>query len=139
MASKILLIVALSFGLVLAGTCGGNCPSGACSTCQCGTSPAPVDIASQCSRFSGWSQGCCQCIARAESGGNSHAQLENTNGSNDVGLWQINSMNWAQCNSGNAPCGLDENLSCAKKIFGWGGNTWKYWATCGKCGCCNSA
>lgn len=30
-------------------------------------------------------------------------------------------------------------LYTAKKVFGWGGNTWKLWATCSKCGCCNSA
>lgn len=36
-----------------------------------------------------------------ESGGNAHAANENSNGSFDVGLWQINSGNWkAWYNSG---------------------------------------
>ena len=136
---KYLLILAIGLGLALANTCGGNCPSGSCTTCHCGTSTNYVDIATQCSRYTGWSQACCKCIANAESGGNAHAQLHNTNGSDDVGLWQVNSMNWASCNGGAAPCTVDANLACAKKVFQWGGNTWKYWSTCSKCGCCAKA
>lgn len=45
------------------GTCGGNCPSGDCTDCPCGTTPNQVDIASACSSYSGWDQSCCQCIA----------------------------------------------------------------------------
>ena len=138
--SKLLTFIAVGIALVTAGsTCGGNCPSGTCTTCHCGTTKSPVDIAAACSRYTGWSQSCCQCIANAESGGNSHAQLHNTNGSDDVGLWQINSSNWAQCSGGAAPCSVDANLACAKKVWAWGGNTWKYWSTCGKCGCCTRA
>ena len=136
--SKIFLILACGFALATAGsTCGGNCPSGTCTTCHCGTTPSQADIAAACARYTGWSQSCCQCIARAESGGNSHAQLHNTNGSDDVGLWQVNSVNWGQCNGGAAPCTVDANLACAKKVWVWGGNSWKYWSTCGKCGCCS--
>ena len=40
-------------------TCGGNCPSGSCTTCRCGTSKAPANIANECSKYSGWSQSCC--------------------------------------------------------------------------------
>ena len=64
---------------------------------------------------------------------------QNTGGSYDVGLWQINDMNWSQCSGGSAPCDGNSNLECAKKVFAWGGNTWKLWATCGACGACNSA
>ncbi len=137
--SKIFLILACGLALATASTCGGNCPSGSCTTCRCGTGPSSADIASACARYSGWSQACCQCIARAESGGNSNAQLHNNDGTDDVGLWQINSSNWGQCSGGAAPCSLDANLACAKKVWAWGGNTWKYWSTCGKCGCCSKA
>ena len=137
--SKIFLILACGFSLATASTCGGNCPSGTCTTCHCGTSPSSTDIAAACARYTGWSQACCQCIARAESGGNSNAQLHNNDGTDDVGLWQINSSNWGQCSGGAAPCSLDANLACAKKVWAWGGNTWKYWSTCGKCGCCSKA
>ncbi|KAJ4459179.1 putative Ctype lysozyme/alpha-lactalbumin superfamily protein [Paratrimastix pyriformis] len=106
-----------------------------CSTCG---GASYTDISSACSRYSGWSQSCCECIAQHESGGNYHACNVNSNGSTDVGLWQVNSMNWASCNSGNPPCDISSNLQCAIKVFNWGGNTWKYWSTCGGCGCCGS-
>ena len=137
--SKLLVFIAAGIAYVAASTCGGNCPSGSCTTCYCPQAPSYADVAGQCARFTGWSQACCQCIAKAESGGNAYAQLHNTNGSDDVGLWQINSSNWASCNGGAAPCNVDANLACAKKVFGWGGNTWKYWSTCTKCGCCSKA
>src|SRR5687767_12965826 len=50
-------------------TCGGNCPSGTCSSCKCGTSKNVVNIANECSKYTGWSQSCCQCIISHESGG----------------------------------------------------------------------
>merc|ERR1712146_199284 len=50
------------------GTCGGNCPSNTCSSCDCGTSPNNVNINSYCSKYSDWSQSCCQCIVQHESG-----------------------------------------------------------------------
>ena len=139
MKGQIAVILAGMLIYAMANTCGGNCPSGKCTTCYCGTSPSYKDIASACSGYSGWSQTCCQCIARHESGGNSHAQLHNTNGSDDVGLWQINSSNWSSCSGGSAPCSVSANLACAKKVFGWGGNTWKFWSTCSACGCCSRA
>jgi len=77
----------------------------------------------------------CQCIANAESGGNANAMGKNTDGSYDVGLWQINSFNWASCSGGSAPCNPSTNLECAKKVYAWGGNTFKLWSTCGKCNC----
>ena len=54
-----------------------------------------------------------------------HCSMQNSGGSYDIGLWQINDMNWASCSGGKAPCDPNTNLNCAKKVFGWGGNTWK--------------
>lgn len=102
----------------------------------CGSSPAYVDIATACSRYSGWSQDCCQCIVRRESGGNLHACNLNVGGTIDAGLWQINSNNWIACNGGSPPCDIQNNLNCAIKVFNWGSSTWRFWSTCGACGCC---
>ena len=86
--SKIALLLALGFAAVVyADSCGGNCPSGNCRDCKCGTQAAYVDAAQACSRFNGWSQDCCRCIIQHESNGNSHAQLHDSDGSDDVGLW----------------------------------------------------
>ena len=74
-----------------------------------------------CSQYSGWSQSSCQCIMNAESGANAHAVNQNSDGSFDVGLWQINDMNWSSCSGGNAPCDTSSNLNCAIKVFQWGG------------------
>jgi hypothetical protein len=118
-------------------TCGGNCPGG-CTSCPCGSSSNYVDIASWCSKYS-WNQKNCQCIMNAESRGNANADNENSDGSFDVGLWQINDYNWGSCSGGKAPCDPNTNLNCAKKVYQWGGNTWKLWSTCSKCGCCSSS
>eukprot|EP01106_Pelomyxa_sp_JSP_P015725 TRINITY_DN557_c0_g1_i2.p1 TRINITY_DN557_c0_g1~~TRINITY_DN557_c0_g1_i2.p1 ORF type:complete len:130 (+),score=25.62 TRINITY_DN557_c0_g1_i2:144-533(+) len=108
-----------------------------CNPNPCGAAEY-TDIATQCSTCSSsWSQGCCQCIAKAESGGNYHACNNNTNGSLDIGLWQINQSNWASCSGGSAPCTISANCKCAKAVWGWGGNTWKDWSTCSTCGCCS--
>mmetsp|Transcript_2396 Transcript_2396/g.4378 ORF Transcript_2396/g.4378 Transcript_2396/m.4378 type:complete len:147 (+) Transcript_2396:66-506(+) len=117
--------------------CGGNCPGG-CSSCPCGTKKSSQSASSWCSKYSGWKQSSCECIMNHESNANANAANENSNGSFDVGLWQINDMNWASCSGGKAPCSPSDNLNCAKKVFGWGGNTWSLWSTCGKCGVCNS-
>merc|ERR1712107_876132 len=66
-----LLLIALvasarAEGEEVEGTCGGNCPSNTCSSCDCGTSPNNVNINSYCSKYSDWSQSCCQCIATRE-------------------------------------------------------------------------
>jgi len=116
-------------------TCGGNCPSGDCPSCPCGTARADVDIATACAKF-GWNQACCRCIVSHESSGNANAMNYNTNDSFDVGVWQVNSMNWASCNGGKAPCDVDSNLKCAAAVWRWGGNSFKLWSTCGVCGCC---
>ena len=118
-------------------TCGGNCPGG-CSSCPCGSSSNYQDISSWCSKYS-WNQKNCQCIMNAESRGNANAANMNSDGSYDVGLWQINDYNWNSCSGGSAPCDPSSNLNCAKKVYQWGGNTWKLWSTCSKCGCCSSS
>ena len=119
--------------------CGGNCPGGNCASCPCGTTKNMQDITSWCSQYSGWNQANCRCIMTNESGGNANAVNQNYGGSYDVGLWQINDFNWGSCSGGSAPCSPSTNLACAKKVYGWGGNTWKNWSTCSKCGCCSSA
>ena len=85
------LVLALIVALALADSCGGNCPSGRCPSCPCGTSKSPQDISKWCAKYS-WSQSCCKCVASHESGGNGHAINYNSNKSYDVGLWQINDV-----------------------------------------------
>jgi hypothetical protein len=104
---KSLLALAVCVGIVTANTCGGNCPSGNCASCKCGTSRDVVDIGTWCAKYSGWNQACCKCVVSHESGGNAHAQLDNHGGLIDVGLWQIDSINWKSCNGGNPPCDVN--------------------------------
>ena len=52
------LIVAMSIlflAVVYANSCGGNCPSGKCTSCICGTAPAHANVAAECKKFNGWS------------------------------------------------------------------------------------
>ena len=119
-------------------TCGGNCPGG-CDTCPCGTSKNQQDINTWCAKYSKWNQANCRCIMQHESGGNANAVNENSGGSYDVGLWQINTVNWDACSGGKAPCDPSTNLNCAIDVYRWGGNTWKLWSTCHTCGCCSSS
>jgi len=115
------------------------CPFSACSRgCPCGPNASIVSKSEWCAKYSGWSQSSCECIMNAESGGNANVINQNRGGSYDVGLWQINDANWGQCNGGAAPCSPQANLNCAIKVFQWGGNTWKLWSTCSKCGVCGS-
>merc|ERR1712217_774796 len=119
-------VLALFIAFAMATTCSGNCPGG-CSSCPCGTTSNYVSSSTYCSKYSDWSQSCCQCIASHESGGNANAKNENTNGSYDIGLFQINDVNWDSCSSGKPPCDPNTNTYCAHIVFGWGGNTWQYW------------
>mmetsp|Transcript_5185 Transcript_5185/g.11602 ORF Transcript_5185/g.11602 Transcript_5185/m.11602 type:complete len:151 (+) Transcript_5185:31-483(+) len=119
----------------LGGDCGGNCPGG-CDSCPCGSSPNYQSISQWCAQFSEWDQDQCQCIVSHESGGNANAINENSNGSYDVGMWQVNSQNWASCSGGSAPCDPSTNLQCAIDVWRWGGNTFKLWSTCSYCGAC---
>ncbi len=66
-----------------------------------------------------WNQANCECIMNAESGGNAYAVNQNSGGSFDVGLWQINDMNWSSCSGGSAPCDPNANLACAIKVYQW--------------------
>ncbi|KAH3757291.1 Ctype lysozyme/alpha-lactalbumin superfamily protein [Pelomyxa schiedti] len=109
-----------------------------CNPNPCG-SAAYTDVPTACKKYTTWNQANCQCIANHESSGNYHACNNNTNGSLDIGLWQINDGNWASCSGGSAPCTVDTNLKCAELVYQWGSYTWKYWSTCSTCGCCNSA
>eukprot|EP00761_Pharyngomonas_kirbyi_P011671 gb/GECH01011697.1/.p1 GENE.gb/GECH01011697.1/~~gb/GECH01011697.1/.p1 ORF type:complete len:141 (+),score=24.25 gb/GECH01011697.1/:1-423(+) len=129
-----LLVTLLSS--TFAAYCGGNCPGRKCPSCPCGTSKKEENIRHWCSKFSGWNQACCRCIVKEESGGNAHALNYNTNGSFDIGLWQINSINWNSCNGGNPPCDPKSNLECAIDVWKWGHGSFRLWSTCKKCGCC---
>ena len=130
---KAIIVLAMLVAVIYAENCGGNCPSGKCPSCPCGTSPLKVDIEATCRKYS-WSQTCCKCIIQKESGGNGHAVNYNTNGSFDVGVFQINKVNWG-CNGGSPPCDVDPNLKCAIKVYQGAGNSWKPWSTAKACGC----
>jgi hypothetical protein len=52
-----------------------------------------------------------------ESGNNANAMNQNTDGSFDVGLWQINQYNWASCSGGSAPCSASANLECGESVL----------------------
>ena len=131
-------IVALAVLMVFvtATTCGGNCPSDDCPRCPCGEEPKHFSGSHECGEVGEWSQTCCRCIADHESGDNSHAANYNTNGTFDIGFWQINDIHWGACNDGSAPCGIDNNRSCAHQIWKERRN-WSPWSTCGGCGCCS--
>jgi hypothetical protein len=49
-----------------------------------------------------------------ESGNNANAMNQNTDGTFDVGLWQINQYNWGSCSGGSAPCSASANLECGE-------------------------
>jgi hypothetical protein len=107
---KVFLMAIILFRIVGANTCGGNCPTNDCVDCPCGTKVHKVNAGKYCNIYSKWSQTCCLCIASHESGDNANAVNHNTNDSDDVGLFQINSVNWPSCSSGAAPCNVDVNL-----------------------------
>lgn len=130
---KVVILLCLILALALTDSCGGNCPSGKCPSCPCGTSKSMQDIASWCSKYS-WNQACCKCIVSHESGGNANAANYNSNATFDVGLWQINKVNWGGCNGGSAPCNTNANLNCAIKVYNGRGN-WSPWSTAKGCGC----
>ena len=139
---KTVLAFILLVSAILAGNCGGNCPGNNCPSCPCGNTKKMVDIAAICKKHN-WDQKCCNCIVKHESGGNAHAvnynarlsddsEEEMPGSSLDVGVFQINSINWS-CSGGKAPCDEEENLKCAVRIYG--GRGWKAWSTAKACGC----
>jgi len=138
------LIVSMVFIATLANaqySCGGNCPSYDCDSeavCYCGYTSNYVDVTSLCNQGAsdvGWSVTCCQCIANAESSGNANA-INDDDGetSVDVGVFQINTVNWA-CNGGNPPCDPNSNLACAEQVYQNAGGSWSPWSTASGCGC----
>ena len=130
---KIVILFVVFVAMVNAENCGGNCPSGKCPNCPCGTTPVEVDVNAICARYS-WSQECCKCIVMKESAGNGNAMNYNTDDTFDVGVFQINKVNWA-CNGGNPPCALEPNLKCAIMVYQAAGSSWKLWTTAKDCGC----
>lgn len=88
---KVLIVVVLLFVVSMTDSCGGNCPSGKCTTCYCGTTKNMQDISTWCAKDSAWNQSCCKCIVSHESGGNANA-MNYFSGSTMVGLWQINQV-----------------------------------------------
>eukprot|EP01113_Clastostelium_recurvatum_P045921 TRINITY_DN796_c0_g1_i1.p1 TRINITY_DN796_c0_g1~~TRINITY_DN796_c0_g1_i1.p1 ORF type:complete len:152 (-),score=33.10 TRINITY_DN796_c0_g1_i1:198-608(-) len=131
----LILSVCALLSVALASTCGGNCPKD-CPSCPCGNTVQKTDITQACQQYKGWNQKCCECIAQHESGGDLHAAHYNTDGSYDVGLWQINSVHFKSCNGGQAPCDLASNLKCAIAVYNEGKN-FGPWTTCGPCNCCH--
>jgi hypothetical protein len=55
-----ILLLSIVF-LAQSDSCGGNCPSGKCPTCFCGTNKSMQDIAAMCDSYN-WDKKCCQCI-----------------------------------------------------------------------------
>merc|ERR1711991_856690 len=99
-----------------------------CPSCPRGTTRKFESISEWCGKCH-WDQSMCQCIVNHESSGNSHANNYNTNGSFDIGFWQVNSVNWDSCSGGSPPCDVATNLQCAIKVWGWGGDSFKLWST----------
>jgi hypothetical protein len=131
-----LVFIAAVIGLGMANTCGGNCPNNDCPSCPCGDTVTYIDIAQLCARYSEWNQKCCQCIVYHESNGDINNVNYNTDGTYDVGVFQINQVNWA-CNGGEKPCAVDPNLKCAIEIWRESGGNFHQWSTsheyCGGC------
>ena len=98
--------------------CGGNCP-GDCDQCLCGIEKSRADVKEWCAKYH-WNQRNCECVVMNESEGNRNAVNQNIGSSYDVGLWQINSVNWDSCNGGKTPCDTEDNLRCAIDIYRWG-------------------
>jgi hypothetical protein len=143
MSRSLLILVALlacSAVALAQDDCGGNCPSQDCPGCPCGYSTNYQDIGGWCSQYGGWDQGQCQCIVNAESSGNANADNYNPGGNTyDVGMAQVNTINWSSCSGGNPPCDPSTNLNCAIDVWRWGGGSFKLWSTCGGCGACDSS
>ena len=66
---KLVILILVVLSVAFADTCGGNCPSGKCGSCPCGTSKNMADIAGWCAKYS-WNQACCNVL--------SHMKVEET-------------------------------------------------------------
>jgi len=140
------LLLACLLGIATADTCGGNCPRDTCdgTTCEtyCGSTPKQYDGVAALCKDKAWFgkkpmpadfPACCQCIANIESRGNAAAMNKNKGSSWDIGLFQINTINWADCvannnNPGAALCDPTLNAACAAKVFKGAQRTFKRWA-----------
>ncbi len=133
---KILLFFAIIFGISLANNCGGNCPTGTCPSCPCGTTKNMQDMSFWCSKYN-WNQNCCKCIMSHESGGNANTMSWMTTTNNFyIGLFLIDPGVWGKCSSGKPPCDPQANTNCAMVYYGEFENSWRRWASSGKaCGC----
>ena len=60
--------------------------------------------------------------------------IKTLTGHSDI-VYSVSSIQIASGDSN--PCDLGRNLDCAKKLYKYGKNTWKYWVnSCEKCRCC---
>ena len=82
-----------------------------------------------------WEQNCCECVIRISSNGNSNSILNGRDGTYDIGLFHINTYNWAYCNNGKPPCSIEENINCAKYVYKAGRYSWLFWTAGYLCGC----
>jgi hypothetical protein len=111
------------------GTTNGSCT-------KCGQ-PDPVSSAYWCSKFTGWSQDCCNCIVKAESNSDAHFCSGTSDGNEEVGLFAINQEMWQTCSGGKPPCDPATNLACAEAMYK-ANNSFAGWASCNKCNCCTN-
>lgn len=76
--------------------------------------------------FSGSNLTIAVAVALAESGGNPNAINNNTNGSTDYGLWQINTVHGSLLNQGNK---FDPTDNAKMAYVVWKGSGWSAWTT----------
>ena len=129
----IILCLLITFIVVKADKCGGNCPSGNCPSCKCGTTANKVDTEEICNKHT-WNKECCKCIINKESSKNANA-MNYGGGKYYVGLFQISEIHWKSCNGENAPCDSESNVNCAIEVYKAAGDKWKPWSTASKCKC----
>ncbi len=121
------LFLLIAFTSAEPSDCGGNCKSGNCPVCHCGTEQANIrdNIVDYCDYFGSKNNECCRCLIKVLSAGNpndivySYVDESQTNGNYAVGLFKIGQANWPLCNYGNPPCSPQENFYCAKKVLQW--------------------
>ena len=68
--SKIILIAFL-VATVISQSCGGNCASPWCRTCDCGETPSYPDLDKLCGKYA-WNWSCCKCLIKSISKGNTN-------------------------------------------------------------------
>ena len=98
-------------------SCGGNCRSGLCKECICGTNSNIVNVTDLCNKYGKWNKNCCECLGNYLSKGNTNALNQGIDNLYSVGIWQISENNWNNCNNGKAPCDSEDNLKCAISLW----------------------